>query len=305
MPLGVSSRHMSEARDDFLRAAAFSALDVLRARLGETLPLRGGLADGFNFDGTRVPFFNYQKGIYRAAVQIGPAALSVLTTSNSPYGADEEARDGYWYAFRSGDAGSRDNQTLRAAHRLQVPIIYFRSFEKGWYAPLYPMYVEEVDEYVGRVFLSPGVQSLMDLAEPTTGVSREYAMKMSRQRLHQGRFRGLVMQAYAEKCTICRLKEPRLLEAAHIRADAHPDSESVVTNGLSLCSIHHRAYDEALIGIDADFTVHVAPALLAEKDGPMLELLKVAHRERIVLPSRAEHYPNRELLAERFERFSK
>ncbi len=59
------------------------------------------------------------------------------------------------------------------------------------------------------------------------------------------------------------------------------------------------------LGIDADFTVHVAPALLAEKDGRMLELLKVAHRELIVLPRRAEHYPNRELLAERFERFSK
>ncbi len=34
------------------------------------------------------------------------------------------------------------------------------------------MYVEEVDEHVGHVFLSPGVQSLMDLAEPTTGVPR-------------------------------------------------------------------------------------------------------------------------------------
>ncbi len=136
------------------------------------------------------------------------------------------------------------------------------------------------------------------------GFNREYAMTISRRRLHQGRFRGLVMQAYPEGYTICRLKEPRLLEAAHIRADAHPDSESVVTNGLSFCSIHHRAYDESLIGIDADFTVHVAPALLAEKDGPMLELLKVAHRELIVLPRRAEHYPNRELLAERFERFS-
>ncbi len=79
--------------------------------------------------------------------------------------------------------------------------------------------------------------------------------------------------------------------------------EAAETSGIDMLR-DELAYDEALIGIDADFTVHVAPALLAEKDGPMLELLKVAHREQIVLPRRAEHYPNRELLAERFERFS-
>lgn len=294
---------MSDARDDLLRAAAFSALDVLRVQMGDTIPLRGGLAEGFVFDGRRVPFFNYQKGIYKAAAQSGPAALSVLTTSSSPYGADEETEDGYWYAFRAGDKGSRDNESLRAAARLQVPIIYFRSFQSGWYTPLYPMFVEQVDEHAQRVLLTPGIQSPLGFAEPTEGVPREYAVTVTRQRLHQGRFRGMVMQAYAERCTICRLKEPRLLDAAHIRADAHPDSRSVVTNGLSLCSIHHRAYDEAMIGIDPDYRVHVAHDLLEEKDGPMLDVLKAAHGATITLPRRTAQHPDRELLAERFERF--
>ena len=296
---------MTEPRDELLRAAAFSALDVLRARLGETLPLRGGVELGFNFNGRRVPFLNYQKGIYRSAEQLGPAALSVLTSSKSPYGADEEALDGYWYAFRSGDSGSRDNAALRAAHTLQVPLIYFRSFQPGWYTPIYPVFVDQVDDLGNRVFMTPGVQAPVTGAEPTTGVVREYAMTTTRRRLHQGRFRGIVMRAYAEKCTICRLKEPRLLEAAHIRADAHPDSLSAVTNGLSLCSIHHRAYDEALIGIDPDYKVHVSADLLEDRDGPMLELLKVAHLTSITLPRRADDHPSRELLAERFEAFSR
>lgn len=293
-----------EPRDDLLRASCFSALDVLRARLSDTLPLRGAIDQGFRFNDRRVPFLNYQKGIYRSAEQIGPAALSVLTSSKSPYGADEEADDGYWYAFRQGDAGSRDNATLRAAHELQVPIVYFRSFQPGWYTPIYPVFVDRIDDFRSRVFLTPGVQSPITGAEPVAGVAKEYAMTTTRRRLHQGRFRGLVMQAYAEKCTICRLKEPRLLEAAHIRADTHPDSHSTVKNGLSLCSIHHKAYDEALIGIDPDFTVHVAHDLLEERDGPMLELIKTSHATTITLPRREQDRPDRELLAERFERFT-
>ena len=293
-----------EARDELLRAAAFSALDVLCARLGETLPLKGGIDQGFVFNGKRVPFLNYQKGIYRSAEQMGPAALSVLTSSKSPYGADEEAADGYWYAFRAGPGGSRDNAALRAAHHLQVPLAYFRSFQPGWYTPIYPVFVDHVDDFGSRVFLTPGIQSPLVGAEPTSGVTREYAMTTTRRRLHQGRFREMVMRAYAEKCTICRLKEPRLLEAAHIRADAHPDSESIVSNGLSLCSIHHKAFDETLIGIDPDYRVHVAQGLLGERDGPMLELLKTAHGTTITAPRDERLRPDRELLAERFERFA-
>ena len=43
--------------------------------MGEDIPYLGALANGFPFRGRRVPFLNYQKGIYRAAVQTGPAAL--------------------------------------------------------------------------------------------------------------------------------------------------------------------------------------------------------------------------------------
>jgi hypothetical protein len=83
-------------RDDLLRSTCFNALDHLRSRFGDELPLLGGLADGFLFDGRRLPFLNRQKGIFRAARQQGPAALSVLTSSRSPYGADEESESGWW-----------------------------------------------------------------------------------------------------------------------------------------------------------------------------------------------------------------
>jgi putative restriction endonuclease len=72
---------------------------------------------------------------------------------------------------------------------------------------------------------------------------------------------------------------------------------------VSLCSIHHRAFDQNLIGISPDYDVHVSRGLLEEDDGPMLDVLKGFHRQRIHLPSRPSQRPDRERLAVRFERF--
>ena len=74
-------------------------------------------------------------------------------------------------------------------------------------------------------------------------------------------------------------------------------------NGLSLCTIHHRAFDEDLVGISPDYEVRVAPRLLEDEDGPMLDLLKKAHATAIVLPRSAVNRPDRELLAVRFGAF--
>ena len=125
-----------------------------------------------------------------------------------------------------------------------------------------------------------------------------------KQRLHQAQFRGAVLTAYRNRCTICTLKEVRLLDAAHIVADAAEQGEPLVSNGLSLCSIHHRAFDQDLVGVSPDYEVRVSRRLLEDEDGPMLELLKTFHGKTIVLPSRTAWRPDREQLAARFERFS-
>ena len=66
---------------------------------------------------------------------------------------------------------------------------------------------------------------------------------------------------------------------------------------------HHAAFDAHLIGIDADYRLHVSERLLGQNDGPMLESLKRLDGGTIHLPSRTEDLPDRERLALRFERF--
>ncbi len=63
------------------------------------------------------------------------------------------------------------------------------------------------------------------------------------------------------------------------------------------------ALDAHLIGIYADYKLHVAEGLLVQNDGPMLEALKRLKGGMIYLPDRAKDRPNRDRLAQRYERF--
>lgn len=293
-------------RDDDVRSSMFASLDVLCAKHGPEVPYRDGLAAGFAFRGRRIPFLNFQKGIYRAAAQRGPAALSVNTSFRSPYD-DAETPDGFAYAYRAGPIDQPDNNALRAAYTLQVPLAYFVGTRPGWYRPDWPVFVTTDDPAARLVTLTPGrMVGPYDEREPLLPgdqIERRYAVRETRVRLHQARFRARVLPAYANQCTICRLKETRLLDAAHIVPDSELSGEPTISNGLSLCSIHHRAYDEDLVGVSPDYEVAVHPKLLEDEDGPMLDVLKDAHHSTIVLPKRQSSRPDRELLAVRFERF--
>ena len=81
--------------------------------------------------------------------------------------------------------------------------------------------------------------------------------------------------------------------------------EPVISNGLSLCSIHHRAFDNHLVGISPDYDVHVSRRLLEDDDGPMLDVLKRFHDQPLLVPRRRAARPDPERLAIRFELFRK
>ncbi len=293
-------------RDDDLRASCFAQLAILSAEFGEDIPYVGALDRGFSFRGVRVPYLNRQKGIHRAGVQGGPAALSIQTSYKSPYG-DEVTDDGFLYAYRTGPADQPDNRALRAAFELQVPLVHFVGTRPGWYRPSFPSYVTRDDPSARFVLVEPGkMVGPYDEREPipvADPIERRYLVRETRVRMHQAQFRGRVLPAYADQCAICRLKEARLLDAAHIIGDLEDQGEAVVINGMSLCSIHHRAFDQDLLGISSDYEIRVSRRLLDDEDGPMLDLLKGFHGHAIQLPPRRVERPDRDRLAERFGRF--
>jgi putative restriction endonuclease len=71
-----------------------------------------------------------------------------------------------------------------------------------------------------------------------------------------------------------------------------------------MCSIHHRAFDEDLVGVAPDLHVHVSRRLLDDEDGPMLDVLKGFHGTTIEPPTKKLWQPDPERLAIRFARFN-
>jgi len=236
----------------------------------------------------------------------GPAALSINNSSASPY-EDEETADGVLYAYRAGDVDQPDNRALRAACELGVPIAYFVGTRPGWYKPFYPCFVVEDDPVARRVLVTKGAMvGALDEREPVLledPIERRYAVREMRVRVHQARFRGRVIPAYQSQCTMCRLKEVRLLDAAHITSDADLLGEPAVPNGLSLCAIHHRAFDQSLVAVTPAYRIAVSPRLLTDEDGPMLTLLQGFDGVEIALPERRSHQPDPKRLARRYEEF--
>ena len=276
-------------------------------RHGSAVPYRGGLDAGFRYQDRRVAFLSPQKGIFRAKEQRGQAALSINTSVRSPY-ADRATADGYVYSFRADPRGEADNRALEAAYEVQAPIVYFVGVRPGWYEPSLPWFVDAVDSVEREVHITLG--SIVDVGDRPQAIpleseiERRFRFGVERRRLHQGRFRGAVLPAYRDMCAICRLKEVRLLVAAHIVPDAEELGEPVVSNGLSLCSIHHTAFDQDLVGVAPDLRVHVSQRLLEDEDGPMLDVLKGFHGTTIEAPSRRLWRPDTARLAIRFERFA-
>lgn len=298
---------MDSSLDNALRAAVFAHVRQLRDRFGGRIPA-SELNAGVTFQGQRVPLWNYQKGIFKPAI-LGRdgAALSVQTSAESPYADAHDPDAGHFiYKYRGHDPDHPDNVALRRAMWEQRPLLYLVAVDPGVYEAVCPVYVSG-DEPSRLQFRLTADQALAVVGEGDAtmqAIRREYVTRAVMQRLHQSQFRRVVLRAYSNRCAICRLRHLELLDAAHILPDRDVRGDPVVTNGLGLCKIHHSAYDANILGIDPDARVHIRDDVLTEIDGPMLRHgLQELHGARLVLPRIPNSRPNREFLAERFERF--
>src|SRR6056297_2720911 len=301
----------SGVRDTQVRKMAFDWLDRQTMLHGDVLS-RELLSKGFQFEGRRVPFVSAQ-GIFKPAV-CPEIPLTITTSPNSPY--DDSFADDHRleYRYRGTDPFHRDNVGLREAMLRRTPLIYLFGLVPGRYLPIWPVFV--VGDDPGRLRFTVMADDQKSIADTLlAGADREaereqdmprrqYITSAVQVRLHQRGFRERVLKAYREQCALCRLRHRELLDASHIIPDIDPRGEPRVSNGLSLCKIHHTAFDRHFLGIDPGGVIHIRADLLAESDGPMLQHgLKDMHRGRISIPRRPSDRPDREALAGRFSRF--
>lgn len=232
------------------------------------------------------------------------ATLAVVSSPSGPYDDQDLGGALFGYDYRAGSIQG-DNTKLRRAYELELPIILLRKIDNGIYVPIFPVYVVK-DDQPRRQFLLALDESIRFLKDPEnlSPQERRYAERIVKQRLHQPEFRGRVLRAYETRCAVCTLKHGRLLDAAHIIGDGEEGGDPLVVNGLSMCKIHHAAYDSDLLGISPDCVVHINHDLLQEHNGPMLKHgLQEMHQRALTLPSRTAEHPDRERLAQRYAAF--
>jgi putative restriction endonuclease len=127
-----------------------------------------------------------------------------------------------------------------------------------------------------------------------TGHGRREAIRKVIERVGQENFRNRVLTVYNYSCAVCEV-QLELVEAAHI-IPVPAGGNNQTSNGLAMCSLHHEAYDRALIGVRRDYCVET-------NDGALRRLRRLDRhggwddfeenlRDEIVLPDRAQDRPD-------------
>jgi len=253
--------------EEQIRVAAFKWIEEQVQIHGDVLP-RSLLEKGFLLNGQRITLVGPQ-GIWKPKI-LELISLSITTVTDGPYN-DFFTKDGFLvYHYRGINPNHRDNVGLREAMKRQVPLIYFHGIVKGKYLAVWPVFIIRdepatlsftlaVDDSasISHYLNNNLIDNVPYIADDSTYFKRNYITSTIKQRLHQKSFRERVLEAYSMQCAFCSLKYAELLDAAHIISDSDELGEPIVKNGLSLCKIHHAAFDSNIIGVTPDYKMTV------------------------------------------------
>ncbi|WP_310961727.1 HNH endonuclease [Nocardioides terrisoli] len=294
-------------RELAVRHAAFAWLDSQRAAGRETFSQKD--TTNLTLAGESIRLMPTQQGIWKPG-QLA-AALAIRTVyrpdgSDRPYD-DAVGTDGFYrYKMRGDDPHHFQNRALRTAMHERLPLIWWLGVQGGGYSALYPIYLVSEERTQLQFVVDIDTVPQPDIIWPSTELELDpsYRQQLTKLRLHQRPFRAAVLRAYRTSCAVCSFRHSDLLDAAHIQEDSS-GGRPVVTNGLTLCKMHHAAYDRRILGITPTYEVRINAKVLEEVDGPMLRHgIQEFHGKRLmVLPDRRTDRPDRSLLEERFQTF--
>ena len=94
---------------------------------------------------------------------------------------------------------------------------------------------------------------VLDMLNGKEGINIENIVKT---RVNQSLFRKVVLNNYYSSCTVCGLNIESLLVASHILKWSESSKERLnPTNGLCLCNIHDKAFENGYIGIMENYQI--------------------------------------------------
>jgi putative restriction endonuclease len=139
-------------------------------------------------------------------------------------------------------------------------------------------------------------RQLEDIKDP----ERRLVVATIRRKYREADFRRRVLSAYAHKCAMCGL-QLGLVEAAHILPVAAVGSTDDTTNGIALCALHHRAFDQGLVSFDERYKIEISSHRMGSlEDQKQVEghsMFKSGLRPTLALPADPRDYPDPHAIA--------
>lgn len=114
-------------------------------------------------------------------------------------------------------------------------------------------------------------------------------------RLGQGAFRKLVLDAYGRRCAVSGEHTVPVLQASHIKPFSDVEQHEI-TNGLALRSDIHILFDQGYVAVTPDYRFVVSERLREDFDNGQVYYEYAQRRPAIILPRDASLLPNRDHL---------
>lgn len=268
----------------------------------------------FFLGGEKIPLISAAQGIHKPRVLDLP--ISIFTTYTEagavrPYDDEYDKDEFLLYKYRGTDPRHPNNVGLRKLMEAELPLIYIKGLKPSLYQASWPSRIVGDDPQTHTFKVEVVESGILGDAHgkgaTADAILRRYARVMTKRRLHQETFRIHVLEAYTERCTVCRFAHADMLDAAHIIPDSDPAGMAAVPNGLSLCKLHHAAYDRNILGISPDYKIKIRKDVMDEEDGPTLKhgVQEFNGTELRVLPKIKALRPSADNLKVRYEKFLK
>jgi len=141
----------------------------------------------------------------------------------------------------------KDNQEIAIAFRPDFMVEYIRNLES-----LHSFGESDQDlEVLEEVTENPDEVNDTEISEVT--VERQTAIISVKKKIRDNSFKSRVLTSYSYRCAFCGV-QLKLIDAAHILPVQHNGTDET-SNGISLCALHHRAYDRNLVTFNAEYQI--------------------------------------------------
>lgn len=99
---------------------------------------------------------------------------------------------------------------------------------------------------------------MIDREQDLEKINMDVVRAETNSRRGQEKFREMVLNNYYNKCAVCKIDDPKLLQAAHIRNVGHRKTAGDLDNGICLCVLHHRMFDVGYLYFDEEYKARLA-----------------------------------------------